>query len=186
MDLIVWYLRSPWYILGLLFVLYVILERNLSIKQKVFWILAILILGLLVIPIYFCKNNLKEIITKVTGTNNILKWALFIFFFAPSPSPLCIDSCELPHLTLPPVISWLPIFTILQFFALHIWLWHVIFCIPFAFVFVLGNNYIEKQQQWSRGIKRLYKIALYVFYWILISILWFLVPLKTVEIWLGI
>jgi len=183
MGLLAWYLLSPWYKIGLLFVLFVFLENSLSIKQKIPWILAILILGPLVMPIYFYKNNSKEIVTEAPWIGKYFKWALFIFFFAPSPFFLCIDSCT-GIVILPPIISWLPIATIYDFFVSFMWFWHIISCILFALVFIKGNNYIKKQQ-WTSGKKICYKVLLYISYWILIILLWRQVPLNLQKTWLG-
>jgi|GEM_PF-6794004 len=114
-----------------------------------------------------------------------VRMIFFVILFAPAPFFLCFDGCLGAQFILPLIISWLPVLTVFSLFSPSRFLWHILFILLFAFVYVPVARLIDGRSDWATAKKRIYKVFLFLCYWVVITFLWTKIPLEMRQVWLG-
>lgn len=112
------------------------------------------------------------------------KLILYALIFAPSPFYWCFDGCLGSSFVLSPAIAWITVLTIPSFLSPLIWLWHLIFMIPFIAVFMPVKKYFDTLQ-WVKVRKGFALFLVFIGYWLVVALLWSLVPTELTQKLLG-
>jgi hypothetical protein len=142
------------------------------------------LLILVLVVLYLFKSKTPNSPTSLSSLT--VKKAIFALFFAPAPFFMCFDGCLGPEPVLPLIIAWFPFFfTSMSIASLPRALWHLLFIIIFALIYIPLAHLIDQEQKYSPARKKTHKICVYVLYWCCITILWMSIPIVTRMNWLG-